>query len=274
MRLAPTDEKLEQNVLGELEFIQYLNAHNYPALKPIAAKNGEICLKLSTKWGEYYASAFKKVCGVQIEHLELTDKVMYQYGKALGKLHTLSADFKPGILKWTYAEALEWIHATLQEYKAPGFMMERLYALKKELALLSQNADTYGLVHYDFELNNVFYDEQTKKCSVIDFDDGMYHWFALDIDQVFDSLAEELDGEDLKNAQQEFLRGYQEEHCYTEEMKQSRPLMRRFIDLFAYARLIRCVAETFDNEPDWLIKLREKLNRKILEKENVQNSDH
>lgn len=272
LRLAPVEEKMEQNVLGELEFIQFLNEHYYPALRPIVANNGAVLLTINTEWGKYYASAFQKVCGVQIEDLSLTDEIMYQYGKALGKLHTLSAKFKPNIKKWTYVDAMKWIQTTLKEYQSPDFMIDRLNELDKELALLPRNSDNFGLVHYDFELDNVFYDESTKTCHVIDFDDGMYHWFALDIEQVFDSLAEELDGENLINAQQEFLRGYCEEHCYSKEMEQSRPLMRRFVDLFTYTRLIRSVAETFENEPDWLIALRKKLNKRISEKEKYFES--
>lgn len=44
--------------------------------------------------------------------------------------------------------------------------------------------------------------------------------------------------------------------------------MRRFIDLYSYARLIRCVADEFSNEPDWMSKLREKLYCKMNRLEN------
>ena len=44
------------------------------------------------------------------------------------------------------------------------------------------------------------------------------------------------------------------------KMENSRPLMRRFINLYSYARLIRCVAVNFSNEPNWLLELRKKLN--------------
>lgn len=91
---------------------------------------------------------------------------------------------------------------------------------------------SFGLVHYDFE-------------------DGMYHLFLLDIEQVFDTLSEELSGEALLL-----------------------PLMRRFCNLFAYARMIRCIAEEIQDAPEWLCKLRNILQRKInfLEK-NVDNSE-
>lgn len=269
LRLAPTEEKLEQNILGELEFIQYLRKQNYPALEPIASKTGAMCMKLHTEWGDYYASAFRKVNGIAIENLVITDAVMYHYGKAMGKLHSLSAEFKPHIKKWTFTEVFDWIDITLKTYGAPHFMLEEKLSLCEEFAHLPQTPENFGLVHYDFELDNVFYDETTQQCEVIDFDDAMYHWYALDIEQVFDSLAEKIKGEELKKVQREFLRGYREEHCYTEEMEQSRQLMRRFVNLYAYTRLIRSIAETFDQEPDWLIRLREKLNRVILSKEKT-----
>ena len=95
----------------------------------------------------------------------------------------------------------------------------------------------------------------------------MYHWFALDLEQVFESLEDRLSGEALQSARNEFIEGYQEERPYTREMEEWLPLMRRFSNLYGYARLIRCVAEKFADEPEWLTELRKKLERAILEKE-------
>lgn len=270
LRLAPEGEKLEQNVFGEIEFINYLLSHQYPALKPLPAISGETCLKLKTAWGNYYASAFQRVSGVPLERTDLSGEIMYQYGNSLGKLHSLSSNFKPVIKKWTHAESLNWIENVLTEYHAPDAVVSALSALKRDLEKLPQTKENYGLVHYDFELDNVFYDESTKTCSVIDFDDGMYHWYALDIVQVFDALeddSESLTGEALKEAKREFIRGYCEEHSYPADMEALQPLMLRFIDLYGYARLIRCVAEQFPEEPEWLVTLREKLKVVILKKE-------
>lgn len=267
LRLAPIEEKQEQNVFGEIEFINYLLLHNYPALEPLKAISGEDCLKLSTPWGEYYAAAFKGVRGVQIENTGMSNEIMYAYGNALGRLHALSAEFVPTTKKWTHLEALDWIADTLSTYHAPNAVVLALSALREELRLPPMQEDTYGLVHYDFEPDNVFYNQETKACAVIDFDDGMYHWYALDIEQVFGSLSDELSGDALEAAQNEFIKGYQEEHSYSEEMRSALPLMHRFIQLYGYARLIRCVAERFDNEPEWLEKLREKLDSVIAAKE-------
>lgn len=197
----------------------------------------------------------------------MSKEIMYEYGKALGKLHTLSEKFKPNIKKWTHIEVLEWIGEVIAEYSAPANVFSELVEVKNELAGLLIKDNNYGLIHYDFEPDNVFYDDKSKSCAVIDFDDGMYHWYALDIEQVFDSLSEELNEPILQNAKDKFMKGYKTERDYTDEMEASRPLMRRFINLFSYARLIRCVAENLSNEPNWLIELRKKLVGRIGELE-------
>ena len=257
LRLAPTDEKLARNVIGELELIEYLIRNGFPALVPIPAKDGAVCLTLHTEWGDYYATAFRKVRGVQIEATNYSNEMMVSYGKTLGRLHALSADFIPTVAKWTHEDALDWIGEVLREYGASGVMLAERDAISRELAALPRTY--YGLVHYDFEPDNVFYDAETNSCAVIDFDDGMYHWYALDIEQVFASLAEELSGDSLEAAERAFLDGYRTQHAYTAEMDALRPLMRRFINLYTYARLTRSIAETFDDEPEWLTGLRVKL---------------
>lgn len=46
------------------------------------------------------------------------------------------------------------------------------------------------MIHYDFEFDNVFYDDESTTCNIIDFDDAMYHWYAMDIELTLDSLQD------------------------------------------------------------------------------------
>ncbi|MBQ8040669.1 MAG: phosphotransferase, partial [Lachnospiraceae bacterium] len=117
LRLAPVEEKQEENLMGELEFLRYLNNAGYGAMKPVAAKNGELLLTLNTKWGCYYASVFEGVAGISIEDTDYREKIMIAYGKALGRLHNLSMEYQPEHRKWTYADALGWVKKTLAEYQ-------------------------------------------------------------------------------------------------------------------------------------------------------------
>lgn len=267
LRLAPVDEKCKKNIFGELEFISYLNGNGFPALKPLEAKTGEKIKILDTEWGKYYASAFECVAGEQIEDTNYSDGVMYEYGKTLGRLHALSSVYSPKIRKWDYEEALDWAQKTLCEYHAPEYVLAELDPVKKELSLLPKDAQHYGLVHYDFEPDNVFYDEQTKTCSVIDFDDGMYHWYALDFEQVFDAVSGEMSEDAFKTAKACFISGYKTEFAFDSETEKLLPLMRRFCNIYSCARLKRCVDERFNDEPDWMTQLRVKLDRRISDLE-------
>jgi hypothetical protein len=55
------------------------------------------------------------------------------------------------------------------------------------------------------------------------------------------------------------MKGYKSEYYYSDEMEN----LRRFINLYSYARLIRCVTMNFSNEPNWLLELRKKLDNSI-----------
>lgn len=267
LRLAPISEKYEKNIEGEIEFINYLNKNGYNAMKPVPSLSGETLLKLSTEWGEYYASVFRAVDGKPIEDADFSTKMMNEYGRSLGRLHKLSEKYLPQIKKWSYEDVLNWIQDVLTEYKAKECAVIELNDLRNELRLLSKTSSNYGLVHYDFEPDNVFYDEDKASCAVIDFDDGMYNWFALDIEQAVDSMKEIVDKDKFEDAKCAFFSGYKSEHELTQEMFDIMPLMRRFINLYGYARLIRCIDEKFDNEPEWMINLRKNLSGFIIDLE-------
>ena len=91
----------------------------------------------------------------------------------------------------------------------------------------------------------------------------MYHFFLVDLEQALDALMENIPADRQSIAKSTFLRGYQSvktiEPDYAEKLKR----MRRFCNLYSYARLIRCVAEESSNEPDWMVRLREKQHWKI-----------
>ncbi|MDD3242890.1 MAG: phosphotransferase [Eubacteriales bacterium] len=259
VRLAPTEEKLEQNLLGELEFLEYLRRADYPALRPLPASTGDTLLRLDTRWGAYYACAFGAVPGTALEDVPLTPAVIASYGQALGQLHALSRAYTPQTRKWVHGDALNWAKKVLLEYDAPAPALRALRDTRARLAALPVTEENYGLIHYDFETDNVFWDTETETCSAIDFDDGMYHWYALDVEQALDSLSESVEEAAFPAAKAEFLRGYREAYPFPAEAEDTLPLMRQFIAVFGYARVVRCVAERFDNEPEWLTELRGKL---------------
>ena len=151
LRLAPIEEKQKENLVGELDFLQYLQETGYGSMKPIATKSGELLLTLNTNWGSYYASVFEGVEGISIEDTDYREEIMIAYGKALGRLHRLSMEYQPKNRKWTYADALKWVKKTLAEYQEQypekrlilAQMQKEAEAVEQELAKMEQTKETF-----------------------------------------------------------------------------------------------------------------------------------
>ena len=263
LRLSPVSEKLENNLKGEMEFLCYLQSRNYPAVVPVASNSGQLVVTIASDWGQYYASVFEGVDGNCIEDTDCGDHILFAYGQALGQLHVLSSEYSPGTRKWTYRDVLFWIGEVLEEYCAPSKMLAELEDIRQALNELPRTSDIFGLVHYDFEPDNVFWVENNRCCTAIDFEDGMYHFFLVDLEQALDALKENIKANRRSAAESAFLRGYQSVKTLESDYAKKLELMRRFCNLYSYARLIRSVAEKYPNEPDWMVSLREKLDCKI-----------
>lgn len=267
LRFAPTTEKMKSNIVAELDFISYLLDREYGVLESIPSKVGEKLVEVSTPWGEYYASAFKRVPGKQISYTDFSDEIVFSYGKALGKLHYLSSKYTPGSSKrWSYSDVLDWMEEVLKDKKEESAARKEIELLRAYFASLPKTSDNYGLIHYDFEYDNVFYDENTKSCYVIDFDDAMYHWFGMDIEQALDSLQDYTPTELFQQKKQVFLEGYLTEYEYSNDLETLLPVFRRFANLYGYVRIMKSSEEKWDHEPEWLTNLRKKLTAAQKEK--------
>ncbi len=264
LRFAPSSEKVKENIVAELNFINYLRGNYYNALEPVPSKLGEEVLCKSTPWGEYYASAFKRVNGKPINKSDFDNDVILTLGKSLGHLHKLSSEYlNPKPKRWTHNDVFDWIEKTLTDLPDKEMALSESWILREYFSRLPKDRRNYGLIHYDFELDNVFYDNVEKTCSVIDFDDAMYHWYVMDIEQTLDSLKDEIPENGYQEKKAVLIQGYRSEFDVSDEILELLPVFRRFANLYGYARISRSVQETWDNEPEWLIGLRLKLNKAL-----------
>ena len=94
LRFSPAEEKSKESILAELDFLRFLRNSGYPAVDTILSKAGNELEVINTPWGTYYAVAFKEVPGKQINQIPFTDELIFGWGKALGKLHKLSSEYK------------------------------------------------------------------------------------------------------------------------------------------------------------------------------------
>lgn len=269
LRFAPKTEKLKSNILAELDFISYLRDNQYGVLESVVSKHGEELVEVQTPWGEYFASVFKRVSGVQINNTDFSDTIIFAHGKALGRLHYLSSQYSTDKIKrWSYSDVLNWIHEVLMKSPEESAALKETNLLRDYFASIPKSQNNYGLIHYDFEYDNVFYDDNSKTCNVIDFDDAMYHWYAMDIEQALDSLQDCIPSEIFDHKKQCFMDGYRTEYDTSNDLEAILPACRRFANLYGYVRTLRSIEGKWDNEPDWLTNLREKL-LKGLEEDSI-----
>jgi Ser/Thr protein kinase RdoA (MazF antagonist) len=258
LRFAPADEKRAEDIGAELDFLSYLGKAGYGAAVPIAATGGELVVSKTTPWGSYHATAFHAVPGIQLSRTDLGDTIIASYGRGLAELHRLSSAYRPeGAPRWSETDVLDWIRSTLADLPDTSAALEEADRIATHLANLPRDAESYGLVHYDFECDNVFFDAETGRCFAIDFDDAMYHWFAMDIGQAVDSLADEVSPELAAAREAVFLDGYASVRALPDPAL--RAVCRRFAGLYWYARVAYALSETLPDEPDWMVDLRSRL---------------
>ncbi len=268
LRFAPVEEKEAESVQAELDFLAYLRGCGFSAPETVPTKNGSELLVIDTDWGRYIAAVFKRVAGKKMESLEYSDSLFKEYGQTLGELHNLSRAYHPSEpLRPSWKKQLSKVESVLRECHAPDKVFDELVQLRAGLNRLSETPETYGLIHYDYELDNVFFSEEQGMFSVIDFDDSIYHWYAMDVIVTMNNIENELPDQHKQSARESFLKGYRQMCSLPEEMLVEGSLFHRYENLIRYSRCLWSVSESYKNEPEWMSDLRAYLKTFVVEYE-------
>jgi Ser/Thr protein kinase RdoA (MazF antagonist) len=272
LRFTPWNNITENEINEEIKFIQYLNGKRLNVLKPVLSKNGNYLLAKNTPWGKYLVCAFERVEGEQMDGFnsdgDYTDELITGYGKILGKLHKHSSEYGK-VTKKSYFEKLEEMDIFIKDkLDDKETVRKEINEIRNLLQKIPKNKLNYGLIHGDYELDNVFYDKNSKNYSIIDFESGIYHWYAMDVVIALNNIKEELPHNDYERMEKLFINGYNEEYQISDEEIKYFPLFERFENLRKYIGLKFSLEETWDNEPSWMLGLRDKLNKYTLELES------
>lgn len=271
LRVAPQDEKEEDEILAEVDFLNYLIDCGFDTVKPICSTNGNFLEIVTTQWGTYYATVFLKAPGKSMEEITLNNHQLNLMGQSLGKLHRLSSAYLPkNHTKKNWNDVLNWVEADLLNRKDEEKARTELLRLRKFFNTLEITKENYGLIHYDFELDNVFFDTTNEKLTPIDFDDSMYHWYAMDIENTLSSIKS---GGYDQSACDAFIQGYKTEWTFTKNDQEMLGAFKRFSNLYKHVRLLKATDEPLTDEPDWMINLRKKIETILIENRRIFGTD-
>ena len=251
LRFSFEQEKSIEHIQAELEYMSYLNVNRYPCVSPVASLNGNYIEATQSPEGKYYAVVFKAAQGISLDE-NLTELQFEDWGKALGTLHRLSEAYEPVSTKrGDWQDVLNGMASILQRHHEKEAIVE-LEHLIKELQAIPVLKSNYGLIHYDFQLDNLFYEDDTRIFHVIDFDDAFYSWYVQDIVTALDDILEDeltLDSPPVKA----FLNGYKSVKPVSKEELACLPIFKRFMKLYKFSRILWSLEGVeLENAPEWL----------------------
>ena len=257
LRFAPAEEKSAPQIAAELDYLGYLRERGFAANQAVPSRAGRELEVVDTPAGPYCAVVFAGVGGRQLNPPTMREDCFAGWGWLLGKLHSLSAEYEPGgDRRIDWRDQLAWAEDQLRSREDDAARAEAA-TLRERLSDLPADGDNFGLIHYDFEPDSVFWDPEARRHSVIDFDDSIYHWYALDINNALNSV----DG--VTPAQREaFIRGYRSAKSLDGGALAAMPLLDRYAKLVRFARIKRSLrGAPAGPEPAWLPERRDRLQR-------------
>lgn len=271
LRFSFEQEKTIEQLKAELEYMQYLHLNGFPTVTPIQSISGELIETLMTSVGKYFAIVFSAAKGINLNSDTITENQMEEWGKSLGSLHCLSKKFEPeSERRKSWLDTVQFMGSVFQKHPTELVALEELNRVSTWLQSLPAGNDVYGLIHYDFQLDNIFFEEnKDHSFNVIDFDDAMYHWYALDIVTALDDFMEG-DNPHSKLLIQYFLNGYRSKMGLENDVVAQFPHYQRYANLFKFAKLLRSLDyQEINDTPPWFDSLKEKLVRVADELRNT-----
>jgi Ser/Thr protein kinase RdoA (MazF antagonist) len=259
LRIADGVERARKTIEAEVDLVRWLAGHGVHVALPIRSRYGHDLESLTTDWGTFHVVAFEGLAGSQRD-IETLDAAGFRaWGAALGRLHRAMRAYtgpaRTGRSTWQDQLTLAARHTG----DDPLIQIE-IDRVAAALGALPTGDDRVGLIHGDFELDNLCWREDGV--GILDFDDCARSWLVADIAFALRDLFGDVgDGIDLRHASfRAFLDGYAGHHPLDQELVAYLPTFRRFGNLVRYARIVRSVDLADEpTYPTWLRTLRGKL---------------
>jgi Ser/Thr protein kinase RdoA (MazF antagonist) len=220
LRLVPARVTSHTDVLAIAGLMARLHDRGLDTVPVLRSAAGRLVETVDDGGEAMYAMVVAAAVGRPVEVDELTPELARAWGAGLGRLHRGGDSAAAGL---SLPEGADRIHRALASFEADPFVAEAATELR---AWLDRVPRDYGLVHGDFELDNLAWTGERPVS--YDFDEAERSWFAADIA----SAVRELTSEQLLDA---FLAGYQEERPSTVELA----VIRGFTAVNALCSVVR-----------------------------------
>ncbi len=220
LRITHSTHRSENQILAELDWINYLSGHGVPIALPCKSKNQLLTETFPVKDSYFTAVVFDFAPGQFVEESNpavWNSDLFFQLGAILGRIHRVSKDYNPVHLP---EKRPDWQEDNLIKNAWEILPTEQNIAVDEMEAILHQfnqfplTRDNYGLIHSDVNPTN--FHVADGKITLFDFDDSAYNWFINDIAVVIPLYSRMYSEPDWKEKIGEFIscfiRGYRSEN--------------------------------------------------------------
>ncbi len=257
LRFARREERSMDRLEGELDLLLYLKKHGFPGVWPLESINGNYIEKHRDHDLIYHGMVFEDAPGKYLTPEEKTDEHFQVWGQTLAQLHNLSQHYNPEVRRHVdYSDYLGLFIEKFNHWQQQS-AAEEAEEVARQMGQLPATPEEFGLIHYDFQDDNIFWNQQQQKFYVIDFDDCHYNFYALDILRALaDVLEERQDGQRCLDL---FLKGYARQRPLP-TLWQHRDIFSRYEKLMHFYVIQNSLEDSDPREdPDWLMELRPRL---------------
>ncbi|WP_432667005.1 phosphotransferase [Wukongibacter baidiensis] len=252
------EEKIKsaEEVKAELDYLNFIKSKGMKAINPVLSLNGNYMETLKIDNRMLNAVMFKEIEGKQLDYKQLSIDHFKLWGESMGRIHRISScypyDGRRKDWQTLLNDAVNLVSEDDEEFRTA------CEGIRQQLSEIPKNQTSYGLIHFDMELDNMIWKD--SEIYTIDFDDCSYHWFVADIAYALRDIFDEGHNIDVENENfKAFIEGYRSNHSFDEEWLVWLPIMYEFHRLLQYAHIFYAYKNTdATNDTSWRKKLRER----------------
>lgn len=239
LRLSHTMRRTIPSICGEVDWINYLADGGASVARAVLSPAGNLIEQIDDGEGGFFlATAFVKAQGGPPWEMGWTPERYENYGRLIGRIHTLTKDYQPADPSWKRGDSEEEIAREVESLMPPSetVALEKYRALVERVQKLPKGRDSFGLIHYDAHENNIFMDDDGT-ITLFDFEDMGYNWFIGDIAMVLFYKVSDVE-EPIAHTREfipHFLRGYSQENRLDPAWLKEMPTFLKLREILLYA---------------------------------------
>ena len=233
LRFVPESARPLAAVSQTATLMQQLADAGVAVVRPVPSARGRLTELIPTSIGPMCATVVESAPGKQIDADDLTQDYAVAWGSALASLHKAGRDIAfPVVQRF---DDLGRLIATGDAISAV------VRSLLTRLQALPADDRHFGLVHGDFELDNIAWGDGVP--TSFDFDEAACSWFAADVAFALRDLqADANGGEARKDMIDAFLSGYRQVRPFDSDDEDSLELFTQLNAARALATILEVLA--------------------------------